>query len=156
MDLFIIFNIGGLFLAQWGNQTTRVFSYNTCWVNIMVCFVQWLPLHSFLITILMSRIVPSEQATGLSLLKRAARLAAFSYYSCGEKQSQHCKPISITSDWLCCGWNGSKHSHWHSFEVDKKHYQLCLIIDSYSLDWCFVIGIKSGPFCSLLWPWTPC
>lgn len=109
MDLFIIFNIIGLFLAQWGNQTTRVFSYNTCWVNIMVCFVQWLPLHSFLITILMSHIVPSEQATGLSPLKRAARLAAFSYYSCGEKQSPYCNPISITSVSACCGWNSSKH-----------------------------------------------
>lgn len=104
----LFFNITGLFLAQWGNQTTRVFSYNTCWVNIMVCFVQWLPLHSFLI-ILMSHIVPSEQATGLSPQKRAARLATFSYYCCGEKQSNHCNPISTTSIWHCCSWNSSKH-----------------------------------------------
>lgn len=75
MNLFLLIWLHVL-LAQWGNQTTMVFSYNTRWVNIMVCFVHWLPLHSVLITTLMTRVVPLEWATGLASQKRPARLDA--------------------------------------------------------------------------------
>jgi len=38
------------------------------------------------------------------------------------------------------------HNDTVSRSMMMKQHQLCLIIDSYSLDWCFVIGIKSGPW----------